>query len=365
MFPNGTYKSTCSPQRNRRHQRSNCTIQQSREGMHGCNLSNNTTKSTVMDLRQKSGIGDTMRQCKLTNTTRYRQLNKEIRIRLKNERNAYWSEIAQELEDAAHRREYRSLYTTLRRLRGKLKRTSDSIKKADGNFVLSNNERLNRCKEYYQNLYNHPAPGGNPANSPFLHDSTEPIKEDEPSIAEITSAIKQLKSGKAAGPDEIVAEALKAGGKPLIDRRHSLLRMIWQSDSIPGACKQAVIIPLFKKGHNQECKNYRGISLLSIVGKVFMKVIQQRLQSRHEQLAREKQAGFRLWRGCCNQVFTLRQLLEERFRCGKRLVTVFIDFAAAFDNVHRPALWRSLVTEGVPDKIVHLLQQLYEGTKSC
>ncbi|CAF0987987.1 unnamed protein product [Adineta ricciae] len=73
----------------------------------------------------------------------------------------------------------------------------------------------------------------------------------------------------------------------------------------------------------------------------------QRLQTRHEQLAREEQAGFRPCRGCCDQVFTLRQLLEEHIRCGKRLVAVFIDFATAFDSVHRPALWRSLVAEGV------------------
>ncbi|CAF1630735.1 unnamed protein product, partial [Adineta ricciae] len=176
-----------------------------------------------------------------------------------------------------HIDEYRSLYTTLRRLRGKMKRTSDNIKKTDANFVRSNNERLNRWREYFQKLYNHPTPGGYPVNQP------------SPFVASNDLA----------------------------------------------------------KGDNQECKNYRGIGLVSVVDKVFMTVIQQRLQTRHEQLAREEHAGFRPWRGCCDQVFTLRQLLEERIRCGKRLVAVFIDFAAAFDSVHQPALWRSLVAEVV------------------
>ena len=141
--------------------------------------------------------------------------------------------------------------------------------------------------------------------------------------------------------------------------------MIWHSDNIPNALEKRLIVPLFKKGENRECKNYRGVSLQSAVGKAFMKVIQQRLQQKGEQVAREEHAGFRPERGCCDQIFVLRQLLEERIRCGKKLVIVFIDFAAAFDCVHRPALWKSLVAEGVPAKIIHLLQQVYERTTSC
>ena len=109
-----------------------------------------------------------------------------------------------------------------------------------------------------------------------------------------------------------------------------------------------MIVPLFKKDDNRECKNYRGISVQSAVGKVFMKVIQQK----QEQVVREEQAGSRPERGCCDQIFALRQLLEERIRCGKRLAVVFIDFTAAFDSVHRTALWKSLVAEGVPFKII-------------
>ncbi len=79
-----------------------------------------------------------------------------------------------------------------------------------------------------------------------------------------------------------------------------------------------MIIPIFKKGNSQECKNYRGISLLSVVGKVVMKIIQNRLQEHREQTSREEQAGFRPHRSCCDQIFSLRQLTEERIRCAKR-----------------------------------------------
>ncbi|RXM33269.1 LINE-1 retrotransposable element ORF2 protein [Acipenser ruthenus] len=126
-----------------------------------------------------------------------------------------------------------------------------------------------------------------------------------------------------------------------------------------------MIVPILKKGDNRECKNYRGISLLSITGKAFMKIIQSRLQKHREQTSREEQAGFRPNRGCCDQIFAIRQLMEERIRCGKRTIIVFIDFKSAFDCVHWPALWRALETEHVLDKITRLLKMSYDGLTSC
>ncbi len=57
--------------------------------------------------------------------------------------------------------------------------------------------------------------------------------------------------------------------------------------------------------------------------------------------------------------------MEERIRCAKRLVVVFIDFKSAFDCVHWPALWTALEVEHVPLKIIRLLQKSYSGSTSC
>ena len=127
---------------------------------------------------------------------------------------------------------------------------------------------------------------------PHLQDIAVSINDKEPTIDEIKFAIRQLKTGKTAEPDQVIAEAIKAGGKHILSQLRLLLRMIWHSDNIPNSWKNGLIVPLFKKGDNGECKNYRGISLLSAVGKVFMKVIQQRLQQKREQEAREEQTGF-------------------------------------------------------------------------
>lgn len=82
----------------------------------------------------------------------------------------------------------------------------------------------------------------------------------------------------------------------------------------------------FKKGDSQDCKNYRGISLLSIVDKVFMKIIQTCLQKHWEQMSQEEQAGFPPHCGCCDKILSFHQLIEERIWYAKCLVVVFINF---------------------------------------
>ena len=238
------------------------------------------TQSWIPDESLK--LAHQRRQSKLTNMTRYRQLNKELCFRLKNEWNAYayWTNVSQKHENATHKREYRYLYTILRRLGGKVKRNQRNIRNTDGTFLRSDNEHLNSWKEYFQSLYNRPRPESNAVDPLHLQDVAVSVNDKKPTIDEIKFAIRQLKTGKIAGPDEVIAETIKTGGKPILSRLCSLLRMIWHSDNISNAWEKGLIVPLFKKGDNRECKNYRGISLLSAVGEVFMKVIQQCLKQK-------------------------------------------------------------------------------------
>uniref|UniRef100_A0A914XAF4 Uncharacterized protein n=1 Tax=Plectus sambesii TaxID=2011161 RepID=A0A914XAF4_9BILA len=98
---------------------------------------------------------DQRKQAKLVNFTRYRELSREIRQQLKAEREAYWNRVAADMEEAQQKNEFRTLYTTLWRLSGKIKPISDNIRKTDGSFVRSDTERLQRWQEFFQQLLNH------------------------------------------------------------------------------------------------------------------------------------------------------------------------------------------------------------------
>lgn len=142
---------------------------------------------------------------------------------MKTEREAYWNNVAADLEEAASRQEYRTLYQTLKRLSGKTKSTNDNIKKADGTFVRSPSERLQRWKECFQELYNHDPPQGPPAEPPPIDPPVNPFLDDEPTVDEVKTAVRSLKNGKAPGVDQVTAEAIKAGGDVLLHRLHALL----------------------------------------------------------------------------------------------------------------------------------------------
>ena len=80
----------------------------------------------------------------------------------------------------------------------------------------------------------------------------------------------------------------------------------------------ACIVPLYKgKGDKCECSNSRGISLLSIVGKLFSRVLIKRVRAESEYAIGEEQCGFRQGRGGMDQVFAARQVCEKYIANGK------------------------------------------------
>lgn len=164
--------------------------------------------------------------------------------------------------------------------------------------------------------------------------------------------------------DRVPLEAVNAAKDVLINPPHTHTRA--QSKRILSALKKDIIVPIFKKGDSQECKNYQRISLFSTIGKVFMKIIQTRLlmlRKHREQTSREEQSGFHPHHGC-DQIISLHQLMEEHMWCTKRLVVAFINFKSAFDCAHWPSLWTALEVEHVLLKIIHFLQQSNSGSAS-
>ena len=81
-----------------------------------------------------------------------------------------------------------------------------------------------------------------------------------------------------------------------------------------GAC----IVLLYKvKGDKYECSNSRGISLLSVVGKIYGRVLIRRVRATTECAIGEEQCGIRQGRGCMDQVFAVRQVCEKYLANGK------------------------------------------------
>jgi hypothetical protein len=119
------------------------------------------------------------------------------------------------------------------------------------------------------------------------------------------------------------------------------------------------IITLHKKGDTLNCDNYRGITLLSVPGKVLAHIILQRVRAPIMQVLRENQAGFLPGRSCADHIHNLRCILQESQEFNSPLALCFVDYEKAFDSPHRPTLWKILEAYGVPLKLVELIKALH------
>jgi len=189
--------------------------------------------------------------------------------------------------------------------------------------------------------------------------------DEPPDLNETIKAIALTREGKAPGVCGIPAEVWKYGGDKIINELHQLFQDVWTHGYVPKDWKDASIVPIFKKGSRKECGNYRGISLLSIAGKILARVLLNRLNMMiAPNVLPESQCGFRSGRGTMDMIFCLRQTQEKCIEQNMPLYAVFIDFTKAFDTVDREGLWQVLTNYGCPSKFLNILKSLHCGMQA-
>ena len=131
---------------------------------------------------------------------------------------------------------------------------------------------------------------------------------------------------------------------------------------MPDDFRDALIVSLYKnKASKSDCGNYRSISLLSIAGKIFTRVILNRLIAVSEQNLSEAQCDFRPGRSTVDMVLAMRQLQEKCIKQNMLLYSVFIDLTKTFHTVSREALWTVLERTGCQPKFVKMIKLFHVG----
>ena len=183
---------------------------------------------------------------------------------------------------------------------------------------------------------------------------------------EILKAISQLKTNKSGGPDKIVNEFFIHGKNIFTPTLCNLFNKIYEKGHFPENWSEGYVIPLHKKGSINEVDNYRGITLLSTLGKLFTRVLNNRLGEWAENygVLIEAQAGFRPGMSTVDNNFVLHGLITHMLNSSKKLYCAFVDFTKAFDYVVRDNLWYKLVKLGLRGKILNILKSMYSSVKS-
>ena len=289
----------------------------------------------------------------------YAEANRTVKKNIRADKRNFVDMLAKEAEEAAYKGNMRELFATIKKLSGKFTKPERPVKDKDGNNIPNEEQQRSRWKEHFEELLNRPEPRNPPdieaADIDLLIDCNTPTK------AEIYMAIKQLRNGKAPGPDGIPAEALKIDLETSVEMLYPLFMKIWEEEQVPSEWKEGYLIKIPKKGDLSSCSNYRGITLLSIPSKVFNRVLLNRIKNAVDPMLRDQQAGFRTNRSCTDQIATLRIILEQSLEWNSPLYVNFVDYEKAFDSLDRQTLWRLLRHYGVPQKIVDIIRNSYEG----
>ena len=287
------------------------------------------------------------------------------RLRRKAQENM-WERIGNDLAED-HTGNKKLLYTMAKRYRGKGGEQVKTIKDPNG-ASLSDPRAINkRWNEYFADLLN-----VNNVNEELEQNQTTitatTATEDttqEITLEELKNALKSIKNNKSPGPDEIPIEVIKSAGHEMIEFLVKLLNTCYTTGTVPKDWNKSQICPIFKnKGDPHDCKNYRGISLMSHTGKLYERILERRLRNFVEHTLMEEQCGFRPGRGTVDQISGLKLLLEKSWEFANEQHICFLDLEKAFDRVPRQKMWSVIKQSGVPHKLLRAIMSTYNDQTS-
>ena len=156
---------------------------------------------------------------------------------------------------------------------------------------------------------------------------------DEFSLLEVQQAVSAAPLGKFPGPDGIQAEHLRHGGYPLILFLTRIFNAILVTGRVPASFACGYVIPLLKSTDKDPSipSNYRGISLTSVVGKVFERLLLSRLLNFI--CLSPLQGGFRAGQSSLHTAFVFQETVTYLRECGHKAYVAFLDACKAFDTV--------------------------------
>ena len=294
---------------------------------------------------------------------KYRRLRSEAQSKIRKVKDSWWAAKAVELQSYADQHDSRNLFSGLKAVYGPTSRSMTPLRSADGKLLTDKAQILERWTAHFSQLLNRESTVDDQVFADIPQRPIIAALDGCPTVAEIVKAIEQLQSGKAPGPDGIPPEVFKVGGLALTKHLVALLQLFWENGRLPQDFKDANINHLFKnKGDKSVCDNHRGISLLSIAGKILARVLLNRMVMHLlDTVISESQCGFRKNRGTTDMIFTVRQLQEKCVEQHQDLYLLFIDLTKAFDTVSRPGLWSILAKLGCPPSFIRIVRSFHDG----
>ena len=186
-----------------------------------------------------------------------------------------------------------------------------------------------------------------------------PFEKDE-----ISKAVNKLNKGKAAGCDLVTAEHLQNAGPNMITLLTLVYNRLLEIEYIPTNFRMGTQIPLYK-GKNTcslDRNNYRGITLLTSLNKIFEILIWERMKDwwESEQVISPFQGACRPGKSCIHSALSLQESISVGLGTRKKVMVTYLDVAKAFDGVWIDGLFYQLRLKGIVGKVWRLMYATYQ-----
>lgn len=180
-------------------------------------------------------------------------------------------------------------------------------------------------------------------------------------LVELELVLKSSKLNKQPGPDLIRMELFKwlDGSNRLL--LLDILNQWWKEGGVPKEVLHARVVPIFKKGDIDDPSNYRPISLLNSIYKLFTALVRARIQSAVEFKVSPTQFGFRPRRSTAHAAFIIRRLQDWSEQKNSELYLALIDWEKAFDKVHHSKLLLAMDRLGFSEHFLRVISSLYDS----
>jgi len=172
--------------------------------------------------------------------------------------------------------------------------------------------------------------------------------------------VRELKNGKSCGPEGVYAEMLKHGTDKLISMLTGVINRYLNGEEVPQQWKVTYISPIHKKGSKEDCSNYRGISVTSVMSRLCGKILRDLIEEENKD--EEEQSGFRTGRSCTENIFCMKQVIEKRNATNQETNLLFVDLTKAYDSIPILKLWEVLGELNINNTLIKALQNLYGNT---
>ena len=191
-------------------------------------------------------------------------------------------------------------------------------------------------------------------------------KDVEPVIlSEIKKALQQLNIGKSPDLYGLVVENIQYAGDSAINLPLSIINCMFKSGVVPDCLKTGLLTPIYKnKGEKNQSRNYRGITVLPVLGKVVESVLKKRIQPLINDHQSEIHRGFTASVSPLKAALILEAVTRECKDQGDPVYLIFLDAKSTFDVVDHTHLMRRLYHTGVDSTHWSLVDDMHQNASS-